>query len=124
METTTQESQTEEMDAVEIIDVLIELIEFNFDGYYGYTTAAKNVENEQYKQILETHAQQRLDFTYELNKLINKYGHETIDGGHIIGKLHRAWMAIKAAVAEDDFAILSECAQAEEIVMQAYQTAM
>ncbi len=124
METTTQESQAEQMDAVEIVDALIELIEFNFDGYYGYTTAAKNVENDQYKQILETHGQQRLDFTYELNKLISKYGHEPIDGGHIIGKLHRAWMEIKAAVAEDDYAILYECAQAEEIVMKTYQTVM
>lgn len=124
METTTHESQTERMKPTEIVDLLIELIEFNFDGYYGYTTAAKNVENDQYREILETHAQQRLDFTYELNKLISKYGHEPVDGGHIIGKLHRAWIEIKAAVAEDDYAILYECAQAEEIAMKAYQHAM
>lgn len=119
-----QESQPPKMETAAIVDLLVELIEFNFDSYYGYNTAAEAVENQQYQDILQEHAQQRLGFAQELNELITVYGGSPIEGGHVIGQLHRAWMQIKAVLSEDDYAILSECAQAEELVMRAYQIAM
>lgn len=46
------------------------------------------------------------------------------EGGSLSGALHRAWIDIKAAVTQNDAAILAECERGEATAVDAYKDAL
>jgi uncharacterized protein (TIGR02284 family) len=69
-------------------------------------------------------ALQRSDFHQELKSISLGLGHETDDDGTITAKLHRGWMSIKDAIADDNpTGVLQVAEQGEAHALSVYETA-
>lgn len=107
------------------IGVLNDLIQTCRDGQDGFHTAADGVEDPNLKRLFTSYAQQRAEFTEELQREVRQLGGDPERSGHAAGAVHRGWINIKAAVTgKDDGAIISECERGEDMAKRNYQHAL
>jgi uncharacterized protein (TIGR02284 family) len=107
------------------IGVLNDLIQTCRDGQDGFHTAADGVKDPNLKRLFTSYAQQRREFTEELQREVRQLGGDPERSGHAAGAVHRGWINIKAAVTgKDDGAIISECERGEDIAKRNYQHAL
>jgi len=107
------------------IGVLNDLIQTCRDGQDGFHTAADGVEDPNLKRLFTSYAQQRAEFTEELQREVRQLGGDAERSGHVAGAVHRGWINVKAAVTgKDDGAIISECERGEDIAKRNYQNAL
>jgi uncharacterized protein (TIGR02284 family) len=107
------------------IGVLNDLIQTCRDGQDGFHTAADGVEDPNLKRLFTSYAQQRAEFTEELQREVRQLGGDAERSGHAAGAVHRGWINVKAAVTgKDDGAIISECERGEDIAKRNYQNAL
>lgn len=94
------------------------------DGIEGYRKAAEEVHSAELKELFLKNSSEREQMAAELKKHIKELGGDADNKqGDSAGKLHRNWMAIKAAFTskhKDDQAILESCRTGEEAALEAY----
>lgn len=108
-----------------ITSVLNSLIETCKDGQEGFRAAAEAVNNIDYKSLFVELSAQRQQFAAELQTLVAALGEKPEDSGSISAALHRGWIDLKSAIAEQKpHAILAECERGEDSAVAAYRDAL
>lgn len=109
-------------DAISTLNGLIETLK---DGQEGFRTAAEGVTNPEQKALFNSYAQQRAQFSSELQAEVRRLGGDPEKTGSTLASLHRGWINIKSAVTgADEGSILSECERGEDSAVHNYQDAM
>lgn len=109
-------------DAISTLNGLIETLK---DGQEGFRTAAEGVTNPEYKSLFNSYAQQRAQFSSELQSEVRGLGGDPEKTGSTLATLHRGWINIKSSVTgADEGSILSECERGEDSAVHNYQDAM
>ncbi len=101
------------------------LIETLKDGENGFRTAAEGVKRSDLKTLFLQYAQQRAQFSSELQSEVRRLGGDSETTGSVAATLHRGWINIKSMVAgNEDSAMLAECERGEDSAVKNYQDAM
>jgi uncharacterized protein (TIGR02284 family) len=109
------------IDTDEVISALNSLIETCKDGRQGFQTAAGGVKGAELKTLFNTYAQQREQFSAELEAEVRRLGGDPQQTGSVAASLHRGWINIKAAVTgEDEHAVITECERGEDSAIRNY----
>ncbi|MCE3258584.1 MAG: hypothetical protein K0S12_225 [Bacteroidetes bacterium] len=109
----TNESQT--------IRLLNDLIRINNDRIEGYERAVGDTDDPKLKSLFQTMARESRKFKNELLAEVVKLGGTPEGGTTATGKIFRAWMDFKAAVAgKDRKSIISSCETGEEVALETY----
>jgi len=104
---------------------LNELIQTSKDGENGFRAAAESVEDSNLRRLLESYAQQRLEFAAELQLEVRRLAQDPVDSGHAAAALHRTWLDIKAGLTgRDEATVIAECERGEDIAVGVYQKAL
>ncbi|MDB4265158.1 PA2169 family four-helix-bundle protein [bacterium] len=106
-------------------ETLNELLTRAYDAEKGYELAAESAENPALKDFFHESCLQRNKFGHTLKGFIADLDVEPDKGSSIEGKIHQAFMKIKAAlVDQDDLALVEECRRGEETAMLDYKAAL
>lgn len=109
----------------DVISTLNNLIATCKDGQNGFQEAAEGVERSDLKSLFYECAQQRAQFTGELQSLVRELGGDPENTGSVAAALHRGWIDIKSAVTgRDETAILNECERGEDVAVNNYKKAL
>ena len=105
--------------------VLNDLVVINNDRVEGYETAAKEAEETELKDLFISLANESRKFKSELIAKVVDLNGAPAEGTTTSGKIFRAWMDLKAALAKKDRkAILSSCEFGEDAALKAYHDAL
>jgi len=110
-----------------LTEVLNDLIHINNDRAEGYINASEEVEaiDIDLRATFNKMADQSRKFATELTTEVVKLGGEPATGTTAGGKIHRAWMDVKATFSgKDRHAILSSCEYGEDAAQKAYKSAL
>lgn len=101
---------------------LNKLLEINNDRIEGYERAADETEDDDLRAMFLQFCTQSRQYRSQLEILVRELGEEPQEGTTASGKLYRAWMDLKAALAgKDKKAILSSCEYGEDVAKDAYE---
>lgn len=110
-----------------LIEVLNDLIRINNDRATGYVNAseeAKSIDVD-LRATFNKMADQSRKFAAELTNEVSRLGGKPATGTTSGGKIHRAWMDVKATFSgKDRHAILSSCEFGEDAAQKAYKAAL
>ncbi len=113
------------MNTNESIDILNNLIILNNDRIDGYKAAYSETYKEELRDLFMKFEQTSLECKSDLESEIKRLGGTPEEGTMILGKLHRGWMDIKAAITgSDSEAILGSCEYGEQTIIKAYEDAL
>ncbi|MEP6845044.1 MAG: PA2169 family four-helix-bundle protein [Panacibacter sp.] len=112
----------------EIIEVLNDLIKINNDRIEGYEKAIENaaqIIDKGLQTVFSKMKSESIRFTAELHNRVLQLGGEPQDGTTVSGKLHRAWMDVKATfTGKDRTSLLEACEFGEDAAQKAYNAAL
>jgi len=109
----------------QVASTLNELIQTAKDGENGFRAAAESVEDSNLRHLFESYAQQRAEFTAELQLEVRRLAHDPVDSGHATAGLHRSWLDIKAGLTgRDEAAVIAECERGEDTAIEVYRKAL
>ena len=109
----------------ELVGVLNELLERNYDAEKGYKKAAEDIDNSLLKDFFRDYSGQRYNFGHELKAEIQKLGGEPQKGTDIRADLHRTWIDVKSLVTgKDTEAVVNECIRGERKALEDYEDAL
>lgn len=112
-------------DTDDVISTLNNLIETCKDGQNGFQTAADGVKTSELKTLFHTYAQQRAQFSGELQTEVQRLGGDPENTGSVAASLHRGWINIKSAVTgQDEGAVIAECERGEDSAVKNYKDAL
>jgi uncharacterized protein (TIGR02284 family) len=118
-------SKHKNMDTNESIDILNNLIVLNNDRIDGYKAAYSETYKEELRDLFTKLQQTSHECKGELESEVKRLGGTPEEGTMILGKLHRGWMDIKAAIlGSDSEAILGSCEYGEQTIIKAYEDAL
>ncbi|MEP6926580.1 MAG: PA2169 family four-helix-bundle protein [Ginsengibacter sp.] len=110
-----------------LTEVLNDLIKINNDRTTGYENAseeAKSIDVDLHATFNKM-ADQSRKYAAELTNEVQKFGVEPATGTTSGGKIHRAWMDVKATFSgKDRQAILESCEFGEDAAQKAYRAAL
>lgn len=113
------------MDNNESIDILNNLIVLNNDRIDGYKAAYTETYKEELRSMFTDFQETSSQCKIELEAEVKRLGGTPEEGTMILGKLHRGWMDIKAAITgSDSESILSSCKYGEQTIIKAYEDAL
>ena len=113
------------MNTEESIDVLNNLIVINNDRIDGYKAATTETYKEELRDLFAMLQKTSQQCKTELENEVKQLGGTPEDGTMILGKLHRGWMDIKAAITgSDSTSILDSCEFGEQTIIKAYEDAL
>jgi uncharacterized protein (TIGR02284 family) len=113
------------MDTNESIDILNNLVVLNNDRIDGYEAAYSETYKEELRDLFKKLQQTSRECKRELESDVKRLGGTPEEGTMILGKLHRGWMDIKAAITgSDSDAILGSCEYGEQTIIKAYEEAL
>lgn len=111
------------METKDVIKELNGLIQINNDRIEGYQTAADEAKDADLKSLFARFADKSRGYKNELTNLVRTNGGEPAEGTTTSGKVYRAWMDVKAALASDNRkAVLSNCEFGEDAALEAYRS--
>ena len=109
----------------EIVEVLNDLLERNYDAEKGYKKAAEDIDNSLLKDFFRDYSGQRYNFGHELKEEIRKLGGEPEKGSSTKADLHRTWIDLKSLVTgKDTEAVVKECIRGEKKALEDYEDAL
>lgn len=109
----------------EVVSVLNELLERNYDAEKGYKKAAEDVDNSLLKDFFKEYSGQRYNFGHEIKEEILRIGGDPDKGSSITGDLHRTWIDVKSLVTgKDSEAVIKECLRGEKAALEDYEDAL
>lgn len=104
---------------------LIEVLE---DGKKGFAEGAEkltDLDRPELAAMFQRHAQQRAQFSSELERMAAAYGDDIDEDGSVKGAVHRGWMALKDAVSgSDPDGVLGAAVQGEDYAVTTYDSAL
>ena len=108
-------------DMSEIRSTLNDLIETCKDSQNGFHSAAEKLKNPEIHTLFLKFYLQRSEFAGELQAEVTRIGGEPATSGSTAGAIHRGWIGLKTALAEDsDHAILEEAERGEDAAIKNY----
>ena len=110
-----------------LVEVLNDLVHINNDRIEGYEKAAEDTKDidVDLKAIFIKMAEESIKYKTELVNEISKLGGEPATGTSGLGKIHRAWMEVKATfTGEDRQSVLESCEFGEDAAQKAYRDAL
>jgi len=111
----------------ELIEVLNDLIKINYDRIEGYRKASeetKTYDISLHPIFLKLADDSRMNVS-ALTGHVRKLGGEPESGSTAMGKIYRAWMDVKGAVAgKDRTSVLASCEFGEDQAQKAYEQAL
>ena len=120
---TTRES-AREASHKNLVHLLMELLEKNYDAEKGYKKALQHTSNPDLKNFLKKQAVQRNHFATEIDKqihLINEHPKDKVSGS-TLGSIHRFWIDVKSSWGKkSDQSILEECLRGEKASLKEYE---
>ncbi|MBA3665363.1 MAG: PA2169 family four-helix-bundle protein [Bacteroidetes bacterium] len=103
------------------IALLNDLIRINNDRIEGYERAVNDTDDPSFKSLFHAMAQESRKFKNELLTEVIKLGGTPEEGTTVSGKVFRAWMDFKSAMAgKDRKTIISSCEFGEDAAMHTY----
>ena len=109
----------------EIVGVLNELLERNYDAEKGYKKAAEDIDNSLLKDFFRDYSGQRYNFGHELKDEIRKLGGDPEKGSSTKADLHRTWIDVKSLITgKDTEAVVKECIRGEKKALEDYEDAL
>lgn len=113
------------MEPTDVIETLNDLIENCKDGELGFRTCAENARSADLKALFQRRAHGCGEAAQQLQALVTRLGGAPDDGGSASGALHRGWVNLRAALAQDDDkAMLVECERGEDLAVARYRRAL
>lgn len=104
------------------IKKLNEILEDNYNAYFGYEEAIELVESPTLKRVFHKREEIRKIFIYELTKLIKKAGEEPVKKGTFTGKAHNIYMRISAELSDfKQQKVIEECIDQDENLLDEYK---
>ncbi|GGW89083.1 ferritin-like domain-containing protein [Salegentibacter mishustinae] len=98
------------------------LLEKNNDAEKGYKYAAENAKDPQLKAFFSERAQERYDFSHELETEIRDFGENPEKGSSLAGDAHRTWMNLKSSLSSNkDEAAMEEAVRGEQVAADEYE---
>jgi uncharacterized protein (TIGR02284 family) len=117
------ESSAQSVDTT--VSTLNDLIQTCKDGQNGFQAASEAVADSNLRHLFESYAQQRAEFSAELQREVRHLSDTPADSGHASAALHRGWMDIKAGLTGgDDAAVIAECERGEDVAVGTYRKAL
>ena len=109
----------------EAITTLNTLIATTIDSVTGYEDSAKNIDNERFREIFRSRADDRQRIVEELRAEVRRLGGDPDDSGSFLGKAHQRFEDLKAAVTgRDEKAIINEVERGEDYLKEKWQAAL
>lgn len=106
------------------VETLNELISMSEDGKKGFSEAAEQAEDGQLKQLFQSRAQRCSQAVDELQRLVTTLGGRPAEGGSLSGGAHRAWVKFRAAIGDNNLAVLEEVERGEDVAKAVYKQAL
>ena len=113
------------MDNKDQISTLNSLIETTVDSVTGYEDSAKNVDNERFREIFRSRADERQQVVEELRGEVRRLGGDPEDSGSFMGKAHQRFEDLKAAITgRDEKSIINEVERGEDYIKEKFEAAL
>lgn len=106
------------------VSTLNNLVEISRDGEMGFKAAAEKADDPGLKSLLQDRARSCASATSELQGLIRSMGGTPEESGTIAGAVHRGWTKVRAAVGDNNIAVLDEVERGEDVAKSAYAKAL
>ena len=107
------------------ISTLNSLIETTIDSVTGYEDSAKNVDNERFREIFRSRADERQKVAEELRSEVRRLGGDPEDSGSFMGKAHQRFENLKAAITgRDEKSIINEVERGEDYIKGKFEAAL
>lgn len=106
------------------VNVLNELIHTSEDGRQGFLAAAEKAEDPSLKSLFQERSRLCGMAASELQQIVRSLGAEPTDSGSVSGAIHRGWVKVKAAVGDNNIAVLEEVERGEDVAKGAYMQAL
>ncbi len=103
------------------VSTLNDLIEISKDGEMGFKAAAEKADDPGLKSLLQDRSR---SCATELQGLIRSMGGTPEDSGTVAGAVHRGWTKVRAAVGDNNIAVLEEVERGEDVAKSAYAKAL
>ncbi|MFB0496661.1 PA2169 family four-helix-bundle protein [Mucilaginibacter sp. Mucisp84] len=109
------------------VEILNDLIQINNDRIEGYQRASKDLKDgdTELKSLFTRFIGQSQGYRLALGTEVSAFGKDIETGTTTSGKIHRAWLDVKAAfTGHDTHNVLEECEFGEDAILKAYRTAL
>lgn len=107
------------------ISTLNTLIATTIDSINGYENSAKDVDNERFREIFRSRADERQRVVEDLRAEVRRLGGDPEDGGSFMGKAHQRFEDLKSAMTGgNDKAIIDEVERGEDYLKDKFETAL
>ncbi|WPV02528.1 PA2169 family four-helix-bundle protein [Mucilaginibacter sp. cycad4] len=109
------------------VQILNDLIQINNDRIEGYQRASKDLKDgdTELKSLFTRLIGQSQGYRLALGTEVSAFGKDIETGTTTSGKIHRAWLDVKAAfTGHDTHNVLEECEFGEDAILKAYRTAL
>jgi len=109
------------------VEILNDLIQINNDRIEGYQRASKDLKDgdTELKSLFTRFIGQSQGYRLALGTEVSAFGKDIETGTTTSGKIHRAWLDVKAAfTVHDTHNVLEECEFGEDAILKAYRTAL
>ena len=109
------------------VQILNDLIQINNDRIEGYQRASKDLKDgdTDLKSLFTRFIGQSQGYRLALCTEVSAFGKDIETGTTTSGKIHRAWLDVKAAfTGHDTHNVLEECEFGEDAILKAYRTAL
>src|SRR5690349_16048417 len=100
------------------VKVLNGLIETTLDSANGYTDAAENIDNSQFRTMFSERSARRMEIAHRLQSEVRSFGGEPEDSQSLLGKAHNKFVDLKNALTggHNDKAIIDEVERGEDFI--------
>jgi uncharacterized protein (TIGR02284 family) len=106
------------------IATLCELLAVREDGEQGFAACAEYARDAFLKKAFTARAQRHFEAAIELRDLISRLGGDPSMRGKMIGASHRGWSRLRAALTQDDTALVDECERGDDYTLEVYRNAL
>jgi uncharacterized protein (TIGR02284 family) len=120
--TTWSRTMTEHSKAISTLNTLIAT---TIDSITGYEDSAQNIDNERFREIFRSRANERQKVVQQLREEVRRLGGNPEDDGSFLGKAHQRFEDLKAAITgRDEKAIINEVERGEDYLKGKWQAAL
>lgn len=106
----------------ETLERIRDLVRINVDSEKGFLNAAERLNNPALENQFRRHAEERRRNAVELRTIVEMNDAEAEDFGSIVGRVHRWWIDLRAAVSShDERAMLREAVRGEATIKAVYE---
>ena len=107
------------------ISTLNTLIATTIDSVTGYEDSAENIDNERFREIFRSRADERQRVVEQLRAEVRRLGGDPEESGSFMGKTHQRFEDLKAAVTgRDEKSIINEVERGEDYLKEKFETAL